>query len=161
MALLWAGCPDYVGQMDLTFEILQDNTDVPPAGNCGAPPDGEGNYTYGYGYLNALDAVMACIGGVEFGTLEGHVYDEIRNPIEGASVIAQPATEAGGVDAVTDPNGFYTMQLVPGIYDVTASKYGYTTETAYGVEVFANQTTVQDFTLTSVPVWQAGDTRGL
>jgi len=44
------------GQIDATFEILQNNSDLPLAGNCGAPPSGNGNYTYGYGYLNVLNA---------------------------------------------------------------------------------------------------------
>jgi len=59
VALIWSACPSYVGQIDSTFQLLQNNTDAPPAGNCGNPGDG-GNYTYGYGYLNALKAVQAC-----------------------------------------------------------------------------------------------------
>jgi hypothetical protein len=162
VAQVWSVCPDYVGQMALTFEILQNNADPPDPADppCGAPPDGEGTYEDGYGYLNTLNTVLACIGGVEFGTLEGHVYDEFNNPIEGVNVIAQPGTLGNGIEAVTDPNGFYTMELVVGIYDVTASKYGYTSQTAYDVEVLADQTTVQDFNLESVPVWQAGTPTG-
>ena len=60
VALIWQACPSYLGQIDATFELLQDNADTPLAGNCNAPPDGEGNYTYGYGYLNVLAAVNAC-----------------------------------------------------------------------------------------------------
>jgi PKD repeat protein len=60
VALIWSACPSYVGQIDSTFQLLQNNTDTAPAGTCGAPPDGQGNYTYGYGYLNALKAVQAC-----------------------------------------------------------------------------------------------------
>ena len=40
----------------MTFQALQNSADLPPAGDCGAPADGEGNYTYGYGYLNVLAA---------------------------------------------------------------------------------------------------------
>jgi hypothetical protein len=88
---------------------------------------------------------------VDFGTLEGYVYDENMNPIEGASVTASVSPEA-----VTDPNGFYTMQLVPGFYDVTASKWGYTSQTVYGVEVLANETTHQDFQLEFLGLWMPG-----
>jgi subtilisin family serine protease len=59
VALLWSCNPALIGQMDLTFQALQNSAGAPPAGNCGAPPDGEGNYTYGYGYLNALAAGLA------------------------------------------------------------------------------------------------------
>jgi PKD repeat protein len=59
VALVWSACPSYLGQIDSTFQLLQNNTDTPPGGNCGNPGDG-GNYTFGYGYLNALKAVQAC-----------------------------------------------------------------------------------------------------
>jgi hypothetical protein len=56
VALLWSCNPSLIGQVDDTFQLLQSNTDTAPAGNCGAPPDGEGNYTFGYGYLDVLAA---------------------------------------------------------------------------------------------------------
>ena len=61
VALIWSACPAYRRNIDLTFQLLQNTADLPPAGNCGAPPDGQGNYTYGYGYLNALNAVQTCV----------------------------------------------------------------------------------------------------
>ncbi|PWB77394.1 MAG: hypothetical protein C3F15_03415 [Holophagae bacterium] len=60
VALLWSCAGYLVRDVDATFEVLQATTGGPPAGNCGAPPDGEGNYTYGYGFLNVIQA------GVEF-----------------------------------------------------------------------------------------------
>ncbi len=59
VALLWSCAPGLVGAVYPTFEALQNTADPPPPGNCGAPPDGEGNYTYGYGYLNVLAAGQA------------------------------------------------------------------------------------------------------
>ena len=164
VALLWSACPAFKNQIDLTFQTLQNNTDLAPAGSCGAPPDGEGNYTFGYGYLNIQKAVETCISGVEFGTLEGYVFDQMGIPVEGASVTATPGAGEGGtvvpggqVQALTDPNGFYTMNLLAGTYNVTATKYGYETVTVTGVVVLANQTTVQGFTLVSIPVWMPGN----
>ena len=61
MALVISACPNLAWDVDALFGILQDNADPPPPGYCDAPPDGEGNYTYGYGYLNALAAVEACL----------------------------------------------------------------------------------------------------
>jgi hypothetical protein len=66
----------------------------------------------------------------------------------------------GSIEAETDPNGFYSIQLVPAVYDVSASKYGYGPETAYGVVVESDQTTVQDFTLTWIGAWQPGTPSG-
>ena len=62
VALLWSCNPSLVGQIDTTFQALQDTADTPPAGNCGAPPDAEGNYTFGYGYLNILQAGLVHCG---------------------------------------------------------------------------------------------------
>ena len=56
VALLWSCNPAQIGQIDATFQVLQNTTNAAPAGNCGAPPDGQGNYTYGYGYLDILAA---------------------------------------------------------------------------------------------------------
>ncbi len=56
VALLWSLNPNLIGQLDATFSLLQGSADPAPAGNCGAPPDGEGNYTYGYGFLDVYAA---------------------------------------------------------------------------------------------------------
>ncbi len=62
VALLWSCSPGLVGQIDQTFQLLQNSAGIPPAGSCGAPASGNGNYTYGYGYLNVLQAgVGICI----------------------------------------------------------------------------------------------------
>ncbi|MEW6600999.1 MAG: S8 family serine peptidase [Nitrospirota bacterium] len=63
VALLWSCSPSLRGQIDQTFQTLQNKADTPPAGNCGAPPDAQGNYTYGYGYLNVLAAGQGICGG--------------------------------------------------------------------------------------------------
>jgi subtilisin family serine protease len=152
VALLWSCNPSLKGQIDATFQILQNNADTPPAGNCGASPFG-GNYTFGYGYLDILAAgYSACIG-LEFGTLQGYVYDQGGSPIAGATVSASPGAEGAGIEATTDPNGFYTMQLVPGTYNATASKSGYSSQTVGGIVIVANQTTNQNFTLTYIGAW--------
>ncbi|MFZ0534472.1 MAG: S8 family serine peptidase, partial [Anaerolineales bacterium] len=62
VALLWSCNPSLKGNIDATFRLLQNNTDAAPAGICGAPADGQGNYTYGYGYLDVLAAGDATCG---------------------------------------------------------------------------------------------------
>ncbi len=70
VALVLSACPHLKGDVYGLFEVLQDNADPAPDGYCGAPPDGEGNYTYGYGYLNALNAVEACaVGSMHVGNI--------------------------------------------------------------------------------------------
>jgi subtilisin family serine protease len=56
VALLWSCNPDLIGNVDATFRLLQNTADTALVGNCGAPADGEGNYTFGYGYLDVLAA---------------------------------------------------------------------------------------------------------
>ncbi|MBN1880477.1 S8 family serine peptidase [bacterium] len=56
VALLWSYDPSLTGFIDETFQILQNSADPSTPGTCGAPPDGEGDYTYGYGYLNVAAA---------------------------------------------------------------------------------------------------------
>jgi subtilisin family serine protease len=154
VALLWSCNPSLVGQIDATFQVLQNAANTAPAGNCGAPPDGQGNYTFGYGYLDVLAAGTTACGNVDTGTLNGYVFDNFGSPIGGATVSAQPAVEGNGIQATTDPNGFYTMDLVVGTYDVTASKLNYTPETQTGVTVISGTTvTLPDFILTFLGAW--------
>jgi hypothetical protein len=156
VALLWSCNPAMVGDIDATFQALQNSAGTPPAGTCGAPADGEGNFTFGYGYLDVLAAGGTVCAGVEIGTLEGYVLDQNSNPVEGATVTAVPGLAGNSVNATTDPFGFYTMNLVAGIYDVTASKANYTPQTVTGVEVLGAQITTQDFQITFVGGWLEG-----
>jgi len=157
VALLWSCNPSLVGQMDTTFEALQNTASAAPAGDCSAPPDGEGNYTYGYGYLDILAAGMAYCGEVDMGYLDGYVYDvESGDPIEGATVSAVPAAPGAlgaSPDATTGPDGYYTMTLVVGTYDVTAFKTNYTPEEVTGIEIFTDTVTSQDFYLQYLGSW--------
>jgi len=54
---------------------------------------------------------------------------------------------ADGVSDVTDVSGFFSVEVSPGIYDVTAEMAGYESETVLGVSVAADATVVQDFAL--------------
>jgi subtilisin family serine protease len=147
VALLWSCNPSLVGQVDKTFQLLQNNTDGAPIGNCGVPPNGKGNYTYGYGYLNVLSAGVSACSAATTGTLEGHVFDKGDSPIEGATV----STAIHSV--ITDPTGYYSMTLMVGTYDVTASKLGYSSQTTNGVVIADGATTKQDFNLTFLGAW--------
>ena len=153
VALLWSCNPSLVGQIDATFQILQSNADTPPAGSCGAPPDGQGNYTFGYGYLDVLQAGIFACGELDFGSIDGHVLDQSANPVAGASVSAFPGTEGNAIHAITDPSGYYTMTLPVGTYNLTASKLNYTSQTVNGVLVEVGEVTTQNFQLTFLGGW--------
>jgi subtilisin family serine protease len=145
VALLWSCNADLVGEIDTTFQLLQDTADAPSAGNCSAPPDGEGNYTFGYGYLNVLAAGnSAC----NLGELTGSVSDGSL-PIPGATVTADNG--AGLVTNTTSQlDGSYALNLPQGTYTVSAVKYAYTEDTETGVVITKDTTTVVNFTLTQL-----------
>ncbi len=141
VALLWSCAPWMIGQVPQTFELLQDYANTPPAGNCDAPPDGEGNYTYGYGFLDVLAAGAAVC--QQAGRLEGYVYDLDGGPIPWATVTAQP----GGQTATADADGYYSMLLPAWTYTATAAAAGYGSQTLSGIVIQPGQTTLQNFTL--------------
>ena len=63
------------------------------------------------------------------GTLTGTVTDG-TNPLVGAAV-----TAGGDYSTLTDATGVYTLELPVGMYDVTASMYGYLPATVTGIEI--------------------------
>jgi N-acetylneuraminic acid mutarotase len=82
------------------------------------------------------------------GTLTGTVTDHSNgNPIAGADIDVAPL----GASTTTGPNGEYTLTLPVGTYDVTASAFGFASDTAFGVQIVQDQTTTQDFQLDPAP----------
>ena len=82
------------------------------------------------------------------GTLEGTVTDSVTgDPIAGAHISVAPI----GASATTGPDGHYSLILPVGTYDVTASAFGYLSQTANGVVITDGGTTTQDFALVAAP----------
>jgi N-acetylneuraminic acid mutarotase len=82
------------------------------------------------------------------GTLEGTVTDSgTSQPISGATIQVTPL----GASTTTGPDGHYSLTLPVDTYDVTASAFGYQSQTANGVAVTDGGTTVQDFALDLAP----------
>jgi hypothetical protein len=147
MVLLLSCSPDLIGLPYDLMAALQNTADTPPDGNCGAPSDGEGNYTYGYGYLNLLEAGLQNCDDV--GILEGHVTDAATgDPLAGASVTAEAAPNH--ILSLTDPNGYYSMTLAVGNYLVTAEMTDYLSQTLPAI-ITVSETTILDFALAIIP----------
>ncbi|WP_273837174.1 S8 family serine peptidase [Halococcus sp. PRR34] len=85
---------------------------------------------------------------VDRGAVEGTVtHNATGNPIEGATVNVSAAVDDGNYTAVTGADGTYRIENVPaGTRNVSVSDDGYTNETAE-VDVPANGTVTQNFTL--------------
>jgi hypothetical protein len=81
------------------------------------------------------------------GTLQGTVTDaSTGNPIAGATVTAV-GPETG--NATTNSSGFYSMNLIEGDYDVTASATDYLPDTVTDITIITGTTTTQNFALVS------------
>ncbi len=82
------------------------------------------------------------------GTLEGTVTDDGTGlPISGATIQVTPL----GASTTTGVDGTYSLLLPVDTYDVTASSFGYASQTANGVAITEGDTTVQDFALVAAP----------
>lgn len=144
VALLWSCNRALIGQMDATFQLLQNNADTAPGGSCGAPSVGQDNYTYGYGYLDALAAGnVTC----SMGILTGHVQDQTTNPLSGVSIRVTPNGSINQIQALTNASGNYSINLSAGTYTVTATKVGYALQSKSQIVVTDGGTTTVDFTL--------------
>ena len=105
VALVLSACPQLKGDVSGLFDVLQNNADPAPVGYCGAPPDGEGNYTYGYGYLNALSAVEACaVGSMHIGNIT------VRYKVSGSQYILQANVPVLDGEGATLPGASVTTQ---------------------------------------------------
>ena len=71
----------------------------------------------------------------------------------GGSPVADAVVSTTGASTTTDVNGNYSLRLLEGTYDVTASKEpAYTDNTVSGVVVIVDTTTIQDIVLIQKPL---------
>jgi hypothetical protein len=152
VALLWSCNPSLVGQIDTTFQLLQSSARDSRLSVCGGPPDGEGNYSFGYGYLDVLEAGFYTCGGVPSGILQGHVYNAVGNPLVQATVTISSGSE-NSFQTITDQYGAYTIRVPIGSYSVTAFLNGYLANTISDTAVLVSETTTLDFHLTYLGLW--------
>jgi Carboxypeptidase regulatory-like domain len=139
VALIWAAAPSLLGQVELTRQLLDDTAVDTEDLQCGGTADD--NNVWGEGRLDAFAAVEAAPRGPT-GTLHGTVTDQATgSPIQGAAVrVAGPTDRT----TLTRADGAYDIVLPVGSYDVTATRFGFLSQTASGAVVSEGQTTTQD-----------------
>jgi subtilisin family serine protease len=147
VALMWSAAPILVGDITATRALLDrtaiDTSDL----ECGGTATN--NNIWGEGRLDAFAAVSQSPIGPA-GALQGTVTDANTGlPVSGATVqAAGPITRA----ITTDTGGAYSFRaLSEGTYDVTATKFGYQSQTATGVAIISGATAVQDLAIAPVP----------
>ncbi|RME71877.1 MAG: DUF11 domain-containing protein [Chloroflexi bacterium] len=106
------------------------------------------NNDFGWGRIDAYNAVMSV---ASLGTLSGTVTSS-GSPLSGAVVQITPRSNPSlHINATTGSNGAYLQGLAPDTYDVTASAFGYTPSTTYGIVITTGSAAVQNFNLSALP----------
>ena len=148
IGLMWSANPALAGFVDETIQMIKD-TAVPLTGvggsGCGGDYVTGPNNDWGNGTIDALAAVNAAIDFGGTGTLQGTVTEAgSGDPIVGVKIMAVGPYNRS---TTTNPLGEYSLLSPAGTYDVTASKYGYISQTVTSVEILEGQTYTLDFTL--------------
>ncbi|MGH3506511.1 MAG: carboxypeptidase regulatory-like domain-containing protein [Nocardioidaceae bacterium] len=145
VALLWSAAPALLGDVDATRALLNDTAIDSESLGCGGTADD--NNVFGEGRLDALALLNSAPIG-ETGTIAGTVTDAASgDPIAGATVAIEGEFSR---TVTTGSNGTYSVRLATGDYTVTASKFGYSDQTAT-VTITTDQTTTQDFAMQVAP----------
>ncbi len=147
VALLWSAAPALAGDIEMTREMLAggalDTEDL----SCGGEP--ENNNVWGEGKLDVFSSLeLAPIGPT--GYLAGAVTDGAGDPIQGAQVATSgPANRK----TTTSASGEFNLRLPVGSYDVSATAFGYISQTESGVEIAEDETTQLAFALETAPTF--------
>ncbi|WP_089253998.1 carboxypeptidase regulatory-like domain-containing protein [Asanoa hainanensis] len=152
VALLWSASPAMHRDIDGTAALL-DRTAVDTSDtSCGGTATD--NNVWGEGKLDAAALVEAApTTGV--GTLAGTVTDTAGAPIAGVRVVADGDDSDRTV--VTGADGTYSASLPVGDYAVSASAFGYLTESATAT-ITQDTTTTVNLTLDAAPAHRVSGT---
>ena len=105
---------------------------------------------YGAGRIDAYEAVRwASTAGKLYGTITAA---DTGAPLAGATVVGLSHIQAAdNFTTTTDATGIYTVGVPSGLYDVTASAFGYLPATVRNVSVIKDFMSVRDLTLSPAP----------
>ncbi len=148
VALIWSAAPGLLGDVAATRALL-DQTAVDTADvTCGGSP--ENNNVFGEGRLDAFAAVSRAPRPAS-GTLQGTVRVNAggqTGTVAGARIRAQGLADR---TIVAEAGGGYGVVLPAGRYLVTASAFGYVSQTVTNIFVGAEERTVLEFVLEPAP----------
>ncbi|MGC9393530.1 MAG: S8 family serine peptidase [Anaerolineae bacterium] len=107
------------------------------------------NNDSGWGRIDAFSAIAIA---THAGLIAGNVSGPNRVGITNAALVATPRNPSGNTaHTTTDAAGNYAFALIPTVYDVTASAFGYLPNTQWNVPVFTETQQQLDFTLIPLP----------
>jgi subtilisin family serine protease len=106
------------------------------------------NNNYGWGLVQADNAINMALHGPHLsGTVDGN-----GSPLQGAQVTAQRTTDGDTYGKLTH-SGAYSMTLLAGTYDVSASAFGYVSQTMAAQVLMTDTTPVLNFNLAALPTF--------
>ena len=85
------------------------------------------------------------------GQVSGTITDSSSGAALSGVTVTATAPSGDAFTATTGTNGTYDVYAPAGTYTVTATDYGYTTQTAADVALTANASVTENFTMTAVP----------
>ncbi|GAA4726844.1 S8 family serine peptidase [Phytohabitans rumicis] len=140
VALLWSAAPSIRGDVAATRDLLDQTAIDVDSTSCGGTVANNNNF--GEGRLSAYRAVTAAPRS-NLGRVTGLVTGD-DEPLAGATI------SSGGRTTTTGPDGRYSLSAEPGEQVITATRFGYATQSAT-VSVPEGGAVTQDFALVSAP----------
>jgi hypothetical protein len=107
------------------------------------------NPPIGYSFAKLPNTTFTFFMG-DMGNVEGYVRDEQNEPLSGAEVLIE---DLNMISYTNDVGYYYFGNVLTGIYDFTATKFGYSPQTQQA-EVLQDQTIAVDFSLIPLGVVQ-------
>ncbi len=108
------------------------------------------NNDTGYGLVNAFTAVLQV---TQNGVLQGSVVSAENNqgiPYPTVTITNRDTLNPIQIVISGNGNGFYQVALLPGVYDITFSAFGYESKTIYSQSIITNQATTVNVSLTPI-----------
>lgn len=152
LALMYQAGPCLRGDYAAT-ELIIESTAVDMVYDDGSPltPDNFPNFATGWGEIDALAAVQTAAGACGSSVLTGSVVSDSYEPIAGAKVQMTGGEAAHNRTVYTNSAGVYSANVVADTYSITASAFGFESQTVDDVVVGEDATVTQDFTLLELP----------
>ncbi|HET9495368.1 MAG TPA: S8 family serine peptidase [Chloroflexia bacterium] len=107
------------------------------------------NNVYGYGLVQADAAVDMALHGAR---VHGDVTTG-STPLDDAQVVAVRVADSQAFTATTNATGAYSMTLLAGTYDITASKFPYNPQTLTGQVIVSDTNPTINFNLTPMTTY--------
>jgi len=145
VALIWQAAPCLVGDYANTENLIEQTaTEIIYDDGSALTPTNYPNFATGWGEIDAWAAVNQALTLCNTGHMNGKVTIDGSTPVEGATVRAESGPGYFR-STLTAADGTYSLDLDAGNYIVTATKYGYISDSITGISIIEGETITRDF----------------